>query len=1248
MNQYCMLCKDGMVSVCNSVCACNHLSFCFIHFILFTGQNKKQNNKRVVGTTGPAQNTRERGGGRSLHDCVGTRGRKRVVFHAASKRSDQGKENWWRIMSNCAIDESCSRQVNNLPALSIPPPCEPRHETAMLHRSGSPSAAAVCTDDEGGEDLYLSCGGTTLEELYELTEASTDDMHASRDPRSRALSAMEESGERHVRADNEEGDREVAEPVVDDSHSAADASTLSMTQRSTTVTKLVEDIVRESGLLLSQTSEEEKMRIFTSVRVFSTARAEEEEEEEEAVHSRSMFFASARGQRVLLEALGLTDKDLHQTLQDDDGGIPGNDCIVRKKSSSFDVEASASYGTRTHAAESISTACHQKLSPLSKAPSSASVVSHATTKSRRLRPVKWIKRILRGERASHLRRGQGETSMSPKRTHLHAHASPRMRSPSLNCDTNEHGGLCISDGDTSDVLHLLSAAAIAAFMQGAGSNDSSSSRRGCCYEETNCREWLSLLHCIRAKSHGSMHEPRTDNEMRFLLVLLVYSEKVDSCWLTTAVLDYLSPSRVRPSTFHRDNDDSSEEWSSLFRTLRLEAMRTATCGIQSYKSSTSGFPDAVEPPRELAAWVQLVHTLSSPPCLSSTSSSDGMTAIATLVRSAVKEKYADKCSTGVLAHLQAIPRGAQHNLAAVSLSDTRPLASHARLAISQLVEMLVFACDDIARDAAVFAAAFLVPGFKLAEVTARQYHELFAAELRGHAIRQTLRDASRDIVRGEEEETMRPTANSDGGLTNFVQLCLAARRFDTSVQQQCSSRRSSSYRAAGADVTIESFLEPHIMRATDDVVSHWADDMKTCTPTSVQGGLQSNADMVKGSTGASRTQADDACCSPFFTRLKTEISTFLRRSRGLFVVGDEVSANAKYALHLEKRICALLLNYTGRLLACTTRRMPESMNALKMFESGQHISGVSPASIIATGTDSPRTRLDWSQLRVACIALNDIRACRQLCNALAKTMQRRVARNGRRGGRGRGRDEHTVGDRFRLCCAQMETTFVKIVSSCVCEIMRLAEPTLSSLASPGTSSSGNTTHLTSNMSADFAGSVTFRLQPLISLLESCMTTVSAQLSEAAYRKFTLALWDSMCDRLCSLLLFPCPSGGMCETGTDTNNDSVHDYIDGDEENLHPAAMSVAMKSLDGVSPIIAAVEEATEIFHNLFSDTTHTHFRPRRNTTNARERAGKRGAGLQTSAVASNDAAPNHIRLNKLLRLYTASHISSLSLTDSL
>ena len=137
-------------------------------------------------------------------------------------------------MSNCAIDESCSRQVNNLPALSIPPPCEPRHETAMLHRSGSPSA--VCTDDEGGEDLYLSCGGTTLEELYELTEASTDDMHASRDPRSRALSAMEESGERHVRADNEEGDREVAVPVVDDSHSAADASTLSMTQRSTTAT----------------------------------------------------------------------------------------------------------------------------------------------------------------------------------------------------------------------------------------------------------------------------------------------------------------------------------------------------------------------------------------------------------------------------------------------------------------------------------------------------------------------------------------------------------------------------------------------------------------------------------------------------------------------------------------------------------------------------------------------------------------------------------------------------------------------------------------------------------------------------------------------------------------------------------------------------------------------------------------------------------------------------------------------------
>ena len=62
-------------------------------------------------------------------------------------------------------------------------------------------------------------------------------------------------------------------PVVDDSHSAADASTLSMTQRSTTVTKRVEDIVRESGLLLSQTSEEEKMRIFTSVRVFSTARA---------------------------------------------------------------------------------------------------------------------------------------------------------------------------------------------------------------------------------------------------------------------------------------------------------------------------------------------------------------------------------------------------------------------------------------------------------------------------------------------------------------------------------------------------------------------------------------------------------------------------------------------------------------------------------------------------------------------------------------------------------------------------------------------------------------------------------------------------------------------------------------------------------------------------------------------------------------------------------------------------------------
>ena len=75
------------------------------------------------------------------------------------------------------------------------------------------------------------------------------------------------------------------------------------------------------------------------------------------------------------------------------------------------------------------------------------------------------------------------------------------------------------------------------------------------------------------------------------------------------------------------------------------------------------------------------------------------------------------------------------------------------------------------------------------------------------------------------------------------------------------------------------------------------------------------------------------------------------------MVGDEVSANTKYALHLEKRICALLL---------------------KMYDSGQHISGVPPASIIATGTDSPHTRLDWSQLRVACIALNDIRACRQL------------------------------------------------------------------------------------------------------------------------------------------------------------------------------------------------------------------------------------------------------------------------------
>ena len=94
------------------------------------------------------------------------------------------------------------------------------------------------------------------------------------------------------------------------------------------------------------------------------------------------------------------------------------------------------------------------------------------------------------------------------------------------------------------------------------------------------------------------------------------------------------------------------------------------------------------------------------------------------------------------------------------------------------------------------------------------------------------------------------------------------------------------------------------------------------------------------------------------------------------MVGDEVSANTKYALHLEKRICALLL---------------------KMYDSGQHISGVPPASIIATGTDSPHTRLDWSQLRVACIALNDIRACRQLCNALAKTMQRRVARNRQQG-----------------------------------------------------------------------------------------------------------------------------------------------------------------------------------------------------------------------------------------------------------
>ena len=998
-----------------------------------------------------------------MHAAASLRGndaaRSQPVSRSASPRSDEGKLH------------------RTTPLKAKPAPLEiPGNEGEM---DSSPAALPEKPGQCIGEDVYLSCGGTTVEELYDLVEMvsvakphtketeaiaieSSSSANASRTPQrpdrwqERARAACAEVGVIGGELEDDVGVRDTCETVV--------------------LATLADGMLREAG---------------------STA------------HSSAAFFtspnASSQGRRFLNVGLDVSDD-------------------------SFDALMRTAEAAKQH--RSVSSSTHQVSKR--KKPGLAGSLSRL------------LSRCVRGSEG----RADSYASSSP----------PGRKTIDRRSDT-------ASDNDDSArrVLYFVFRAVLSHCAGSDAAGRSSVS-------------WLLTEVARRLRLENADESAR--------LMLLAMANPLFCAPAHTWLLAQLSHDIDRQRlTASSNNEESAGTLVSVSqKEAHACALHLAQEIVSEYKAT---YASVTTPPSELMYAVELL----SPSFAITPGDSD--VALRSSVNSACRTAYADLLYdelTDSDGHLD---------------WRSRPPPSLGRVAAS-----LVALASDISRDATLFQPCF-ASRLSLVRASASAYQRMVSETFSADAMRRAVASAAASAS-GADVEVLDEF--------EFYRLLSAVRVFDGTVALHLSACARGSV-GAGNCSSIESlFFETHITQLIDGLYRSWSTRIKKGCDAFIASRNahdgQKRDDMRTASTVFSVSMHRRAASTLFFgTRflleLYDDIGGALRKHRTL------MSSSLPACMQLEKAACKALILY-----AKTLRR-----HALTVLDAPSRVQGESTAPTNDRGGDalcqgdaaqggSGCGAWERADGRV-CVALNDLYACRRICNSIKKSLTKLAAQNrpntvnqsddSEAAG---GAPSSGLGDRLRYSSAQIENMHSEVLGGMVSGIaVGMASPMIISIhetfASAGRVGGGGLRLASDGLNFNKldAGSLSFQLQPLLSLFEGVFDDLAGRLNGSTLDKFSFELWDTCCHILCDIL-------------TSSN-----------DENDNSSINSMAFEKVSHTVAIVRAIHHFLRVFFE-----SQRHLR----TVTPVDGPGEPGAVLH-----SRRRSYDHSQLDGLLTLFSSSSSSS-------
>ena len=931
-----------------------------------------------------------------------------------------------------------------------------------------------------GEDVYLSCGGTTVEELYDLVE-----MVSVAKPHTKETEAI----------------------VIESSSSSSSANASRTPQRPDRWQERARAACAEVGVIGGELEDDIGVRDTCETVVLATLADGMLREAGSTAHSSAAFFtspnASSQGRRFLKVELDISDDSL--------------DALMRT------TEAAKQH-------RSVSSSSRQVLKR--EKPGLAGSLSRL------------LSRCVRGSEG----RADSYASSSP----------PGRKTIDRRSDTAS---------DNTDYARRVLYFVFRAVM------------RHCAGSDTVGRSSVSWL---LAEVARRLRLESADESAR--LMLLAIANPLFCAAVHTWLLAQLSHDVDRQRLTARSNNEESA--GTLVSVSQKEAhacaLHLAQEIVSEYKVT---YASVTTPPSELMYAVELL----SPSFAITPGDSDA--ALRSSVNSACRTAYAD--------FLHDEPTNSDGHL------DGR---SHPPPSLGRVAASLVALANDISRDATLFQPCF-ASRLSLVRASASAYKRMVSETFSADAIRRAVASAAASAS-GADVDVLDDF--------EFYRLLSAVRVFDGAVALHLPAcARGSVSAAAGNCSSIESlFFETHITQLIDGLYRSWSTRIKKGCDAFIASRNahdgQNRDDMRTASTVFSVSMHRRAASTLFFgtrflLKLYDDIGGALRKHRTL------MSSSLPACMQLEKAACKALILY-----AKTLRR-----HALTVLDAPSRVQGASTAPTNDRNGDALCQGGDaqggsgcgaWERAdgRV-CVALNDLYACRRIKKSLTKLAvqnQPNTVHQSDDTEAAGGAPSSGLGDQLRYSSAQIENMHSEVLGGMVSRYaVGMASPMIMSIhetfASAGRVGGGGLRVGSDGLNVNKldAGSLSFQLQPLLSLFEGVFDDLAGRLNGCTLDKFSFELWDTCCHILCDIL-------------TSSN-----------DENDNSSINSMAFEKVSHTVAIVRAIHHFLRVFFE-----SQRHLR----TLTPVDGPGEPGAVLH-----SRRRSYDHSQLDGLLTLFSSSSSSS-------